>query len=338
MAKAKKGKGKAPKKGGRKAPKAKAQKKPPAKPVMVEPVPIVDEPCACGHEHGPIEDGQPPVAVEQDGDWRSAFGDVVEFLRYMDDIVRAIGQPDIPAEEFIGLLRDLDELGVTMKALDMEMLQDLGPAGRKELFRYFITDVFIKKMRVQHELDQMEAFEVLKVQTMEARGPLSTCDHPVFNRMLLGLMQTVIAAHLITARGGTAEEGEDDMMPEPALLDSLWTEEDRPVLGFTEDDLAEGLWALISPFDMLKLTSTAVMAYLTWRDPKMAEDIMVDGLATLTPPVFILLACTEVLNDLTRALIVGRPMLRKVADDGSCSRGAGFHFVLSKEGQERLSG
>jgi hypothetical protein len=322
------------------SPTAKPKQKAPAKKkavMVVAPPPPAPEPCSCGHDHGPVEMG--PAPAPQEGDWRSAFGDVVDFLRYMDDIVRAIGQQDIPPEEFITLLKDLDELGLTMKYLDVETAKGLGPDGRKELFKYFISDVFIKKMRVQRELDALEAFEVLKVQELENRGPLAMCDYPLMSRMLLGLVQTVIAAHLLTARGGTVEspDSEDDLMPDPALLDSLWAEEDKPVLGFTEEDLAEGLWNLISPFDMLKLTSTAVMAYLTWRDPRMAEDIMVEGLATLTPPVFILMACTDALDALTRGLVTGRPLLRKVQDDGTCSKGAGFHFVLTEEGQNKLA-
>jgi len=304
----------------KKKPSPKAKPKAPAKEkavTVVAPPPAV-EPCACGHDHGPVDAGPAP----EENDWRAAFGDVVDFLRYMDDIVKAIGQDDIPKEEFITLLRDLDELGLTMKSLDIERTKGLDPEDRRLLFRYFISDVFLKKMKVQHELE-----------------PLSRCDSPVFSRMLLGLVQTVIAAHLNTAHGAAAEapESEDDLMPEPALLDSLWTEEDKPVLGFTEEDLAEGLWNLISPIDMLRLTSTAVMAYLTWRDPKMAEDVMVEGLASLTPPVFILMACSDALEDLTRGLVTGRPLLRKVQDDGVCSKGAGFHFVMSAEGQARLT-
>jgi len=356
MAKVKKGKGKGASKGKKvkatkKAPakpkRTSAAKKAPAKPkvkrtgkrpskVAEPPVPVLSQPC--GHEHGPVEVGPDIAPGAAETDWRTAFGDVVDFLRYMDDIVRAIKQADVPPEEFITLLKDLDETGQTMRFLDAPKIPDLDPDARRELFRFFITDVFITKMRIQRELDPLENYEVLKVTEEDRKGPLEKSSFPVFNRMFLGLMQTVITAHLNTGKGvAEAPGGEDDLFPDPALLDTLWTDEDKPVLGFNIDDLAEGLWAIIAPFDMLKLTSTAVMAYLTWRDPKMGEDLMVEALAALTPPVFILMACTEVLDTITRGLVTGRPLLRKVLDDGSGSKGAGFFFVLTEEGQKRLS-
>jgi hypothetical protein len=345
--------------GSTKVKKAKATKKAPAKPKRTSPVkkapakpktkktgkrpakaaePLVQvSPQPCRHEHGPVEVGPDIAPGAAETDWRTAFGDVVDFLRYMDDIVRAIKQADVPPEEFITLLKDLDETGQTIRYVDDTKIPGLNPEERRELFRFFITDVFITKMRIQRELDPLENYELLKVTEVEQEGPLQKSSFPVFHRMFLGLMQTVITAHLNTGKGvAEAPEGEDDLFPDPALLDSLWTDEDKPVLGFNIDDLAEGLWAIIAPFDMLKLTSTAVMAYLTWRDPKMGEDLMVEALAALTPPVFILMATTQVLDSIAGGLITGRPLLRKVLDDGSGSRGAGFFFVLTEEGQKRL--
>jgi hypothetical protein len=174
--------------------------------------------------------------------------------------------------------------------------------------------------------------------TDKSDGPLPEARSLQFSRMFLGLLQTVLAAHLSTGKGTVTEnlDGDEDLFPDPALLDSLWTDEDVKVLGFTEEDMADGLWNLISPFDMLKLTSTAVMAYLTWKDPKMSEDLMVEGLAALSPPVFILLACTDTVHNLVHGLVCGTPLFRKVLDDGSGSKGAGFYFVLTEEGQRIL--
>jgi hypothetical protein len=269
---------------------------------------------------------EPAPAPVSDTDWRSAFTDVVEFLRYMDDMVRAISQADVPSEDFLGLLQELDETGQTMKGLDTSGLEGLGPQERHELFRRFITDVFITKMMLQRELTPIEDSGLVTATTDKSDGPLPEARSLQFSRMFLGLLQTVLAAHLSTGKGTVTEnlDGDEDLFPDPALLDSLWTDEDVKVLGFTEEDMADGLWNLISPFDMLKLTSTAVMAYLTWKDPKMSEDLMVEGLAALSPPVFILLACTDT------------PLFRKVLDDGSGSKGAGFYFVLTEEGQRIL--
>jgi len=296
--------------------------------------------CECGHDHGQdIPIGPETRGTTSDGDWKGAFTDVVEFLRYLDDINRAIMQTDLPSGEFITLLRDLDETGVAMKRLDVPTVDTLGPEGRSELLRLFLTDVFLTKMILQREIAPLEAFELLKIAELGCKGPFQKSSYPVFSRMFLGFMQTVIAAHLCTGRGAITEppvDAGDEILPEPALLDSLWSDEDAEVLGFTESDLQDGLWNLISPVDMLRLTSTAVMAYLTWRDPKMGEEHVLEGLATLSPPAFILLGCTRTFWALTEGLVMHRPLLRKVRDDGSGSRGAGFFFVLTQEGQDRL--
>ncbi len=289
--------------------------------------------CCCG-QHAP--EPAPPAA--SDTDWKGAFTDVVEFLRYMDDMVRAISQAEVPSEDFLDLLQELDETGQTLKGLDTSKLSTLDSEARHELFRRFITDVFVTKMTIQRELAPIEDSGILTVMTDRSEGPLPESKSLQFNRMFLGLLQTVIAAHLSTGRGTAVDgpEGEEDLFPDPALLDTLWSDEEVQVLGFTEEDMAEGLWNLISPFDMLKLTSTAVMAYLTWKDPKISEDFMVEGLAALTPPVFILLACTDTVQKLVLGLVCGTPLFRKGLDDGSGSKGAGFYFVLTEEGQRVL--
>ena len=289
--------------------------------------------CCCG-QHEP----EPSLPAATDTDWKGAFTDVVEFLRYMDDMVRAISQSDVPSDDFLSLLQELDETGQTLKGLDTSMLSALGPQERHELFRRFITDVFITKMTLQRELAPIEDSGILTVSTDRSEGPLPEARSLKFSRMFLGLLQTVTGAHLSTGHGTAVDgpEGEEDLFPDPALLDTLWTEEEVQVLGFTEEDMAEGLWNLISPFDMLKLTSTAVMGYLTWKDPKISEDILVEGLAALTPPVFILLACTDTVQKVVRGLVCDNPLFRKVLDDGSGSKGAGFYFVLTEEGQKVL--
>gem|GEM_PF-6558638 len=330
-------------KGQKKTPRPKGTKpsKRPAKPSRsAKPVKRVGDPkdqaapsCCCT-PHEP--ETAPPVPA--DNDWRSAFTDVVEFLRYMDDMVRAISQAEVPIADFLGLLQELDETGQTIKGLDASKLAALGPKERHELFRRFITDVFVTKMMLQRELAPIEDSGILSVTTDRSEGPLPESKSLQFNRMFLGLLQTVIAAHLSTGRGTALDspEGEEDLFPDPALLDTLWSEEEVQVLGFTEEDMAEGLWNLISPFDMLKLTSTAVMAYLTWKDPKISEDLLVEGLAALTPPVFILLACTDSVQSIVHGMVCGTPLFRKVLDDGSGSKGAGFFFVLTEEGQRVL--
>ena len=297
-------------------------------------------PSVNGHDI-PGPEGPEPMASASDGDWKGAFTDVVEFLRYLDDINRAILQTDLPPGEFITLLKDLDESGEAIKRLDVSALDDLGPLGRSELLRLFLTDIFLTKMIQQRELAPLESFEVLKVGELEGKGPFRKSAYPIFSRMFLGLMQTVIAAHLCTGRGSSTElpgEAGDEILPEPALLDTLWTDEELDVLGFTETDLQDGLWNLISPVDMLRLTSTAVMAYLTWRDPKMGEDNMLEALATISPPAFILMGCTRTFWAITKGLVVHKPLLRKARDDGSGSRGAGFFFVLTQEGQDWVDG
>jgi hypothetical protein len=345
MAKQAKGNKKSPKPS--KKPKIKAPK--PHKSAPDKPVSLVSEPKPVKRLGDPKDQyvssccsgpqaHEPAVQPASDTDWRSAFTDVVEFLRYMDDMVRAISQADVPTEDFLGLLQELDETGQTLKNLDISKLEGLGPQERHELFRRFITDVFITKMMLQRELAPIEDSGLLTATVAKSTGPLPESRSLQFSRMFLGLLQTVLAAHLSTGRGAAeSPDNDEDLFPDPALLDSLWTDEDVQVLGFTEDDLSDGLWNLISPFDMLKLTSTAVMAFLTWKDPKMSEDLMVEGLAALSPPVFILLACTDVVHKLVRGLVCGTPLFRKVLDDGSGSKGAGFYFVLTEEGQRVLN-
>lgn len=244
-----------------------------------------------------------------------------QFETMMDEAYSQIRRPDLTAEEFIEVLRSVDEPEALYGDYDIEDIRNIPPEDRADFFQFFLGMIFAKMVDQEGGSQALDRAGIIRMS--EDRSPKSWRKLfgkvPYFRPDFLGVFQTCLKTRI------RPREALDELKRAPSLYQNMIAvvEAEGGPLPTPE----EGIRRPITSTESIKMMGVALGIHVPLQHgfpnyysdllKEKGEDLDPEGamnkfMTEFTPIMFFVLKMTGVLDRMIEGLADGRPMLRSL--------------------------